>query len=116
MRQIRAQPWRRGNENPRTDRRAPFLDLDQAALRVRQAQRPWQGSCDAETKAAGLRQSGAFGVRGMKHQRHFGSASDPFDPNYPILARTLTARRDNLKDTIAALEKRLAGRTEQVPA
>jgi hypothetical protein len=45
--------------------------------------------------------------------------SDPFDPTYPILARTLTARRDNLKDTIAALEKWLAGlldRTEQVPA
>jgi hypothetical protein len=93
----------------------------------------------------------------MKHQRHFGSASDvalrevarisalmsdldrvvrildsdiatekervgvsdPFDPNYPILARTLTARRDNLKNTIAALEKRLPSpldRTEQVPA
>jgi hypothetical protein len=93
----------------------------------------------------------------MKHQRHFGSASDvalrevarisalisdldrvvrvldsdiateeervrvsdPFDPTYPILARTLTARRDNLKDTIAALEKRLPGlldQTEQVPA
>jgi hypothetical protein len=45
--------------------------------------------------------------------------SNPFDATYPILARTLTARRDNLKDTIAALEKRLASlldRTEQVPA
>jgi hypothetical protein len=29
-------------------------------------------------------------------------------PAYPILARTLTARRDNLRATIAALEKRLA--------
>jgi hypothetical protein len=27
-------------------------------------------------------------------------------PTYPILARTLTARRDNLRDTIAALEQR----------
>jgi hypothetical protein len=27
---------------------------------------------------------------------------------YPMLARTLTARRDNLKGTIAALEKRLS--------
>jgi ABC-type transporter Mla subunit MlaD len=26
---------------------------------------------------------------------------------YPILARTLAARRDNLRDTIAALERRL---------
>jgi hypothetical protein len=45
--------------------------------------------------------------------------SDRLDPCYPILARTLAARRDNLKETIAALEKRLAGRqswTEQVPA
>jgi len=34
-----------------------------------------------------------------------------FDPShhaYPILARTLTARRDNPRATIAALEKRLA--------
>jgi hypothetical protein len=29
-------------------------------------------------------------------------------PEYPILARTLAARRDNLRDTIAALERRLA--------
>jgi hypothetical protein len=30
------------------------------------------------------------------------------DANYPILARTLTARRNNLKNTVAALEQRLA--------
>ena len=43
---------------------------------------------------------------------------DPFNAAYPILARTLAARRDNLRDTIAALETRLASlpnRTEQVP-
>jgi hypothetical protein len=33
---------------------------------------------------------------------------DRSHPVYPILARTLTARRDNLSATIAALEKRLA--------
>ena len=33
---------------------------------------------------------------------------DPSDANYPILARTLAARRDNLKATIAALEARLS--------
>jgi uncharacterized BrkB/YihY/UPF0761 family membrane protein len=41
------------------------------------------------------------------------------DAAYPILARTLAARRDNLKETIAALEKWLAGlqvQTEQVAA
>jgi hypothetical protein len=30
-----------------------------------------------------------------------------FDAAYPVLARTLAARRDNLKATIAMLEKRL---------
>jgi hypothetical protein len=29
-------------------------------------------------------------------------------PEYPMLAQTLAARRDNLTDTIAALERRLA--------
>ena len=33
---------------------------------------------------------------------------DRSDAKYAILARTLAARRDNLKDTIAALEQRLA--------
>jgi hypothetical protein len=43
--------------------------------------------------------------------------SDRFDAAYPILARALKTRRDNLKDTIAALEKRLVDlqdRTERV--
>jgi hypothetical protein len=34
--------------------------------------------------------------------------SDPFSAAYPSLARALTARRDNLKQTIVALERRLA--------
>jgi hypothetical protein len=34
--------------------------------------------------------------------------SDRSDPAYPILARALAARRDNLRETIAALEQRLA--------
>lgn len=33
---------------------------------------------------------------------------DPRQAEYPMLARTLAARRDNLKGTIAALEKRLS--------
>src|SRR5258708_39217827 len=39
--------------------------------------------------------------------------SDRSDPAYPILARALAARRDNLRGTIAALEQRLA--TIKVP-
>jgi len=34
--------------------------------------------------------------------------SDHSDIAYPILARMLAARRDNLKDTITALERRLS--------
>jgi hypothetical protein len=34
--------------------------------------------------------------------------SDRSDAVYPILARTLAARRDNLRDTITALEQRLS--------
>jgi hypothetical protein len=35
--------------------------------------------------------------------------SDRSDVAYPILARMLATRRDNLKDTISALEQRLSG-------
>jgi hypothetical protein len=78
----------------------------------------------------------------MKHQRHFGSANvsplrevarigafigeldrraqllDHDIAAYPVLAATLTERRDNLRTTIAALKKRLAGlqgRADKVP-
>jgi ABC-type transporter Mla subunit MlaD len=33
---------------------------------------------------------------------------DRSDAAYPVLARTLAARRDNLRDTITALEQRLS--------
>jgi hypothetical protein len=39
-------------------------------------------------------------------EKHAG-VSDPFSTAYPVLARTMTARRDNLKETMAALERRL---------
>lgn len=44
-----------------------------------------------------------------EHARVF----DPFNAAYPILARTLATRRDNLKDTIGALEIRLASLLER---
>jgi hypothetical protein len=40
--------------------------------------------------------------------------SDPFNGAYPVLTRSLTARRENLKRTIAALEERLASRPDDV--
>jgi hypothetical protein len=39
-------------------------------------------------------------------EKHAG-VSDPFSATYPVLARTMKARRDNLKETMAALERRL---------
>jgi hypothetical protein len=39
--------------------------------------------------------------------------SDRSDAKYPILARTLIERRDNLKVTIAALERRLTERAQR---
>jgi hypothetical protein len=41
---------------------------------------------------------------------------DRSDPAYPILARTLTARRDNLIVTVADLEERLHAITAAIPA
>jgi hypothetical protein len=35
--------------------------------------------------------------------------SDRSQAEYPMLARTLAARRDNLRETLAALKKRLSG-------
>ena len=40
--------------------------------------------------------------------------SDPFNTAYPIVARMMTARRDNLKETIVALERRLSSQTGEV--
>jgi hypothetical protein len=40
--------------------------------------------------------------------------SNRFSSAYPIIARTQAARRDNLKETIAALERRLADRPDEV--
>ena len=41
---------------------------------------------------------------------------DRSDPSYPILAKTLIARRDNLNHSIAFLAKRLHIITETIPA
>jgi hypothetical protein len=43
-------------------------------------------------------------------QEERASVSDRSDVKYPMLARTLIKRRDNLKMTIDALEQRLAER------
>ena len=42
------------------------------------------------------------------------SVSDPSSPAYPILLRVMAARRDNLKETLSALERRLAPRPAEV--
>ena len=45
-----------------------------------------------------------------------GRIFDSSDPAYPILARTLTARRNNLIVTVAELAERLRAITATIPA
>jgi hypothetical protein len=87
----------------------------------------------SEDQAAGLFQNRAFRVPGMNRRRHIGSTNvvplrevsrirafiedldrraqllDHDIAAYPGRATSLTACRDNLRGTIAALEKQLAG-------
>jgi hypothetical protein len=46
-------------------------------------------------------------------QEERASVSDRSDVKYPMLARTLIERRDNLKMTIDVLEQRLEGRAPE---
>jgi hypothetical protein len=46
-------------------------------------------------------------------QEERASVSDRSDVKYPMLAKTLIERRDNLKMTIDALEQRLDGRAPE---
>ena len=39
----------------------------------------------------------------IKHEEQIAFVSDPRDPAYPMLARTLKARRDNLRASIVSL-------------
>ena len=43
----------------------------------------------------------------IAREEGLSGASDPFSTAYPLQARMMMARRDNLKQTIAALAKRL---------
>lgn len=50
----------------------------------------------------------------LEEERRTGSA-DPGSPTYSMLALTLRARRDNLRNSIAMLEGRAERTTAQVP-
>ncbi len=43
----------------------------------------------------------------IAREEDLAGVSDPCNAGYPALARVMAARRDNLKQTIAALEQRL---------
>ena len=43
----------------------------------------------------------------IANEEERAGVSDPFNAAYPVLARTMTARRDNLRETIAILERGL---------
>lgn len=50
----------------------------------------------------------------IAREEEFAAVSDPRNATYPILARMLAAHRDNLKQTIAVLEQRLAPEPAQI--
>ncbi len=50
----------------------------------------------------------------IAREERLAGVSNPCNGAYPLLARTLTAHRDNLKQTIAALEQRLAPEPAQI--
>jgi len=40
----------------------------------------------------------------IEHEETRAGVRDLSDPSYPVLARSLRARKDNIRDTMAALE------------
>ena len=46
----------------------------------------------------------------IEHEEALASCKDPMNPCYPVLARNLRARRDNLAATVASLEHLLQDR------
>ncbi len=44
----------------------------------------------------------------IAREEELAGVSGPFDAAYPVLARMMTAQRDNLKQTIGTLQQRLA--------
>jgi hypothetical protein len=61
-----------------------------------------------ETMIRDLNQAAArLAADAMAEEKRVG-ISDPHDTAYPILARVLSVRRENLQATVAALEQRVA--------
>ena len=50
----------------------------------------------------------------IAREEELAGVSNPSDAAYPSLARVMAARRDNLKQTIAALEQRLPPELAQI--
>jgi hypothetical protein len=55
-----------------------------------------------------LRHDAGFLEANIAHEEYRTGRRDPSHYSYPIAARTMVQRRDNLKATIAALEQRLS--------
>jgi hypothetical protein len=55
-----------------------------------------------------LRRSAAALETGVEDEEHRAGNHDPAHYAYPIMARVLSQRRDNLKATIAVLERHFA--------
>jgi hypothetical protein len=50
----------------------------------------------------------------IAREEELAGMSNPSNAAYPVLARVMAARRDNLKQTIAALEQRLPPELAQI--
>jgi hypothetical protein len=94
---LRSRSWSRSEQEERRARRKlnsamrEVASLQATIADLERGMHALQFSIDAELAGATLR--------------------DPSEPGYPVTARALAARRDNLKITIATLSQRLAGLT-----
>jgi hypothetical protein len=62
-----------------------------------------------ETLIANLSRSVAFLTADIEHEEARAGVRSPSDPAYPVLARSLRKRRDNIRMTVAALEELVQG-------
>jgi hypothetical protein len=70
-------------------------------------QAPFQGMSRIETLIANLNRSVEILNVDIETEEERARVTDVSDPAYPIIARQLRARRDNLQTTITALQEHL---------
>jgi len=61
------------------------------------------------TLIADLTRTAAFLAADIEHEETRAGVRDLADPAYPVLARSLRTRRENIRTTVAALEELIQG-------